>query len=713
MKKYTPIFIVLFLGFFVVWGYFFFSPKSHEEAAIIPSVSADSSFDNLSNLFDEHIANFVTQKIPAPSYTYEKQLAHEKIVQKSIENLGTEYQKVEKSFTGFSGSIEFHDAPKTMESLHFFTGATPPWEPVPAFGSYNEYAGSYQEVATITLQNHETAVLFFVKASAFYSPWSVFYFIAYHGEYYFLPSISYSLGYDDPNPLAGIGQIITLKSQIQKPIHLFEETKFLPLLGKSYEIPATIKWKKDRKNYTLTFVNRQPTPFSPENLRKLDDLSAQVGKSLYVEVSGAKTWGDAEYQKTQNLFSTASGGEIFEKFDDAAKQKYWTEQSQHGLFASDAIFMELPDHTVALYTLSIPFETTKNPEESTTINLRKNDGKKMVLSNYGYQDSPSCGVKDGTYFNIPDGKFRFEEMYILDKKRRDNPEVWKDKVSMDIPASETIFTYQESDLTKIGIAGGREEIFSFKNKNHPFLRAMYDYGYMEQLDWQWCFNQESGVNCNKPLSFEAYAKTLPVFFWRDPFGRLIMFISYSTIMPSACAAKPVIYLYPEKTENISVSLDWKKKLLTSIPEYGNGWNVTAEPDGTLTQNTKKYPYLFWEDIISYPKPTRGFVVKQENLRTFLDEKLSLLGLNEKEISDFTEYWIPNMKDKPYYRISFLGNREMQKSAPITITPTPESIQRIFMDFEGLDAPISIPEQVLTPFVRTGFSVIEWGGKKQE
>lgn len=184
-------------------------------------------------------------------------------------------------------------------------------------------------------------------------------------------------------------------------------------------------------------------------------------------------------------------------------------------------------------------------------------------------------------------------------------------------------------------------------------------------------------------------------------------------MPSACAAKPVIYLYPEKTENISVSLDWKKKLLTSIPEYGNGWNVTAEPDGTLTQNTKKYPYLFWEDIISYPKPTRGFVVKQENLRTFLDEKLSLLGLNEKEISDFTEYWIPNMKDKPYYRISFLGNREMQKSAPITITPTPESIQRIFMDFEGLDAPISIPEQVLTPFVRTGFSVIEWGGKKQE
>ncbi|MDD2693423.1 MAG: hypothetical protein PHY14_00650 [Candidatus Gracilibacteria bacterium] len=745
MKKYTPIFITIFLGFFVVGGYFLFSPRSHEEAKIIPSVSADSSLDHLSNLFDEHIANFVTQKIPAPNYTYEEQLAHEKAVQESIENLGTEYQKVEKSFTGFSGSIEFYDAPRTMNPLGFFRH----------IGSdtyadtYTESTGSYRELGTIHLTDHSSGTLFSLGTSAFYGlENSTFYFIAYNGEYYFLPSIPYTPGTNRLDTPTKIGKILRLKSQLQKPVHLFEEAKFLPIIGKSYEIPTTIKWKKDRKNYTLTFIGRQNIPFSSENLQKLDDLSKQVGKPLYIEKSGVKTWGDTEYQNIQNLFSTASGSEVFEKLDDATKQKYWTEQSQHGLFASDAIFMELPDHTVALYTLSIPFAGQKNPEESITINLRKNDGKRMILKDYGYQDSPSCGTKDGTYFNIPDGKFRFEEMYILDKKRRNNPEVWKDKVPLDIPASETIFTYQESDLTKIGIAGGREEIFSFKNQNHPFLRAMYDYGYMEQLDWQGCFDNENGANCRKPLTFKAYTKTLPVFFWRDPFGRFVMFISYSTIMPSACAAKPVIYLYPEKTENISVSLDWKKKLLTSIPEYGNGWNVIAEPDGTLfvipkeslskssyresqslsskvpekeisplhdemTKNESSYPYLFWEDVISYPKPTIGFVVKQENIASFLDEKLSFLGLNEKEISDFTEYWIPNMKDKPYYRISFLGNREMQRSAPITITPTPESIQRIFMDFEGLDALISIPEQVLTPFVRTGFSAIEWGGKKQK
>ena len=53
-------------------------------------------------------------------------------------------------------------------------------------------------------------------------------------------------------------------------------------------------------------------------------------------------------------------------------------------------------------------------------------------------------------------------------------------------------------------------------------------------------------------------------------------------MPSACAAKPVIYLYPERTTDISVALDWEKRSLTSIPNYGNGWQVTATPQGNIT-----------------------------------------------------------------------------------------------------------------------------------
>ena len=66
---------------------------------------------------------------------------------------------------------------------------------------------------------------------------------------------------------------------------------------------------------------------------------------------------------------------------------------------------------------------------------------------------------------------------------------------------------------------------------------------------------------------------------------------------------------------------------------------------------------------------------------FLDEKLTFLGLSSIEIKDFIEYWIPHMQEYPYYRISFLTTDQMQISAPITVTPKPDSIQRVFMDFE--------------------------------
>lgn len=44
-------------------------------------------------------------------------------------------------------------------------------------------------------------------------------------------------------------------------------------------------------------------------------------------------------------------------------------------------------------------------------------------------------------------------MYVLDKKIRDNPKIWKDKEPIDILPSESTFTYLESDLTKIGTTG--------------------------------------------------------------------------------------------------------------------------------------------------------------------------------------------------------------------------------------------------------------------
>ena len=106
----------------------------------------------------------------------------------------------------------------------------------------------------------------------------------------------------------------------------------------------------------------------------------------------------------------------------------------------------------------------------------------------------------------------------------------------------------------------------------------------------------------------------------------------------------------------------------------------------------------------------GFVVKGSDTATFLQEKLSFMGLTPREYNEFIVYWLPQMQSNEYNLISFQG--EMYENyAMLNITPAPDSILRIFMAFKPIKEAFDIPEQELKPFERNGFTVIEWGGTK--
>lgn len=181
------------------------------------------------------------------------------------------------------------------------------------------------------------------------------------------------------------------------------------------------------------------------------------------------------------------------------------------------------------------------------------------------------------------------------------------------------------------------------------------------------------------------------------------------------SAKPVIYLYPEQMEEVSVELEYDGDLTCTYPEYNGGWQVTAYPDGTLTdqETGKTYNYLFWEgtDKNEYDL-TKGFVVPGEDTAEFLEEKLTALGLNERERNEFIVYWLPRMQDNEYNLIAFQG-QEYTEHARLKISPEPDSILRVFMAYQPLDEPVDVPEQELAPFVREGFTVVEWGGTEME
>lgn len=176
----------------------------------------------------------------------------------------------------------------------------------------------------------------------------------------------------------------------------------------------------------------------------------------------------------------------------------------------------------------------------------------------------------------------------------------------------------------------------------------------------------------------------------------------------AVSAKPVIYLYPEQKMNVSVTLDYDGTLTCTYPEYHNGWNVTACPDGTLTDRKgQSYNYLYWEGLtkMSYDF-SEGFCVSGSETAEFLDKALSELGLTRKEANEFIVFWLPLMKENPYNIISFQTDKYTDH-ARLTITPEPDTVIRVFMAYQPSKKKIAMKPQLLTSPERTGFTAVEW------
>ena len=176
--------------------------------------------------------------------------------------------------------------------------------------------------------------------------------------------------------------------------------------------------------------------------------------------------------------------------------------------------------------------------------------------------------------------------------------------------------------------------------------------------------------------------------------------------------KPVIYLYPEEATEVSVKLDVAGEMLCTYPAYVDGWQVTAHPDGTLIDREGKiYSCLFWEaESTADFDMTRGFCIKGSDTAAFLEESLTTLGLNARERNEFIIYWLPQMENNPYNLICF-QQKTYTDQAKLEITPQPDSLLRVFMAWQPLKQAVDVEPQVLVPFAREGFTVVEWGGTR--
>lgn len=263
----------------------------------------------------------------------------------------------------------------------------------------------------------------------------------------------------------------------------------------------------------------------------------------------------------------------------------------------------------------------------------------------------------------------------------------------------------DKDLVKIGTDKNGTVIYGFVSADNALFQAHYK-DYLEQYTKDYHGDRYDASKAK--LSAANFLKLKPVIVMKDGLGRYIVMQDAQFYGGGGCG-KPVVYLYPTRTTQVSVKVG--ANVLKSDPLYGSGWNVTARPDGTLTSNGKTYGSLFWEGIGHgiYPVINQGSVVKRDQVEATLRANLKQQGLNSKESAEFLDFWLPLMPNKPYVRISWLGTQDMNRLAPLNIAPAPQTVIRVFLDAEGLDKPVKLTSQKFAAPERKGFTVVEWGG----
>ncbi len=127
-----------------------------------------------------------------------------------------------------------------------------------------------------------------------------------------------------------------------------------------------------------------------------------------------------------------------------------------------------------------------------------------------------------------------------------------------------------------------------------------------------------------------------------------------------------------------------------------------------------YNYLFWEakstNSIDISQVKTGFFVKNDEVISFLEEKLTEAGLTSQEQADFITFWAPRLNQNKLNFIHFMFNQTCNRLAELNISPTPDNIYRIYILWSKVDEEFEIDEQKIIRANREGFTVIEWGGQ---
>lgn len=326
--------------------------------------------------------------------------------------------------------------------------------------------------------------------------------------------------------------------------------------------------------------------------------------------------------------------------------------------ALQAFYIRLPDSRIRAYTFTPPFVSDNRIPQVAW------DDKTQNTTDYQWGDMGGCGATN---------QFAVRSARSLRPGER---------------------------LIRAGTTSTGDTVFTLRDPEDQELRDIYE-NYRPYK-----------VEGEESMPYETFVARRPIFYWQDPFDRWIRFTRTDNLSAVECG-KPVIYLYPEREMSVSVRVGLHGIMTKSEPAHGSrGWRVMAQPDGFVKNLTdgETYPNLFWEGTgVNYRVPKQGFVVKTVDADAWFAQTLAEIGFTDRESAEFREFWVPRMPKTPYAFVTFVPQVDFDRDAPLFITPYPDHVYRVFMEYRGLAESIVVEPLALPKIVRNGFTVVEWGG----
>jgi hypothetical protein len=177
--------------------------------------------------------------------------------------------------------------------------------------------------------------------------------------------------------------------------------------------------------------------------------------------------------------------------------------------------------------------------------------------------------------------------------------------------------------------------------------------------------------------------------------------------------KPVIYMHTEVEREFDLSVNPAGNFIFVYPPMNNSWKGIAYPNGDLSIDGNKYPYLFWESNQQYQfhSEGNGYKVEKAEVVSFLQKKLTELGLNQKEQTDFITFWGPKLAQNESSFVQFSIDESCNQFAELTCSPQPESVHRVYIQIAEWDPyfEIFLNDMTFSSVSNDSWSLLEWGG----